>query len=730
MKVKVRDLSKPKIIKKVKVKVKVAKGTKEKELSGIYISKFKTDLVLTKYAETINRVLNETKASLRSGNKSMMTPRGRNEAHIATRGKHQEEVADVAREIAKALGLNANLAELIGKHHDDGHTFNGHTGERIMSSIGQMLNCGYTVHNALSVDMLLSEGILDKIENAIKIQHPEITQEELNKVKEEMYYVFDGILSHDGEGTKTKINPNFDKTFKDVIDEKNKCYTTKEHKKSVLPMTMEGAIIRFADIIAYTRTDILDGFQMGLLKGFDEESLINVEKENKKESKEESKEKEPDYQAYLKVIGTMVAYRDKLLSENNQHGLIDEKQKLLAIQSNLKRQIDEKEAILKKIENGEKVETTEIADEISANLENLEKTYEIAKQKYAECEQKIIERARKYLNSIPEKNKKETVVEMMKNVFIKDLKEFSKDKNYIGFSPAIGEALFDLRAANMDFIVKYTRRTFETEKLPSATLKLVERFAQTLIDTGVIREYAIPDRYKEKIGEVDEANKEKTIKLLKESSNTSKDKLKFRRKVFHRCDNFLNPANYTRTVDELELCFNPVERADLERRKLGYLEMQRRGKEIISNAIDSIQNIAEEDLRIVLGEVQYKGELKKEYARKIADIRNFIQEQYPELTLKSGKKTNISDETRRDIIKKIVEKRSSDLERICAYAFAKEYVEGMSDDTIIDALEIEGIITHREANSARKRNTKKKVADRAAEAQGEVWKKAKEQGER
>lgn len=717
MKVKVRDLSKPKIIKKVKVKI--AKGTKEKEPSGIYISKFKTDLVLTKYAETINRVLNETKASLRSGNKSMMTPRGRNEAHIATRGKHQEEVADVAREIAKALGLNANLAELIGKHHDDGHTFNGHTGERIMSSIGQILNCGYTVHNALSVDMLLSEGILDKIENSIRIQNPEVTQEEISKIKEEMYYVFDGILSHNGEGTDTKIIPNFDKTFKDVIDEKNKCYTVKGYDKKIMPMTMEGAIIRFADIIAYTRTDILDGFQMGLIKGFDEESLMRVSNDIDGDPKK--------YQDYLKVIGTTVAYRDKLLSENNQYGLIDEEQGLLTKKRILKRQIDEYAEMLNKIESGKKVETTETVDEISANLENLKRIYEIAKQKYAECEQKIIERARKYLNSIPEKSKKETVAEMMKNVFIKDLKEFSKDKDYIGFSPAISKALFALRNANMKYIVKYTRRSFETEKLPSATLELVEKFAQTLIDTGVIREYAFSDKYKEKIGEVDEEKKARTIQILKGSSDTQEDKLKFRRKVFHRCDNFLNPANYNRTVNELEVCSNPVERADLERRKLGYIEMQRRGKEIISNAIDSIQNIAEEDLKIVLGETEYKGEFEQEYNKKIEDIREMIAESYSE---QGNTHIYISDEDRKTIIKRIVEKRCSDLERICAYAFAKEYVEGMSDDTIIDALEVEDIITREEANSARKRNTKKKVADKAAEAQGELWKNASEQDEK
>lgn len=706
------------VFKKIKKDQRYTRAKLKKQTqSGIYISRFKKELVLTEYAEIINRVLNETKASLRSGNKSMMTPRGRNEAHISTRGKHQEQVADIAREIAKALGLNEDLAELIGKHHDDGHTFNGHTGERIMSDIGQLTNCGNTVHNALSVDMLLSEGILDKIEDAIRVQYPEVRQGEIEKIKEEMYYVFDGILSHNGEGTDTKIKPNFNKTLKDVIDEKNKCYQIRKYDKSIMPMTMEGAIIRFADIIAYTRTDILDGFQMGLLKGFDEKSLMKVSKDEEGDPKK--------YQDYLRIIGTVVAYRDKLLSENKeQYFPIDAEQDLVTKMKIIKRSIDSKKRQLKSSREG-----TKEAEEIKAEIERLNELYGIASERYKKCERELIERARKYLETIPEKEKKETVADMMKNVFIKDLKEFSKDKDYIGFSPAISQALFALRDANMKYIVKYTRRSFETLKLPSATLELVERLAQTLVDTGVIHEYGMPERYIQMTECFDRAKREQTIKALLESAETPEDRLKFRRKVFHRCDNFLSPVNYNRTVQELEFCSNPVEKADLERRKVKYKKMQERGGEIISNAISSIQSIASDDLRLVLGEDKYSGEFEAQYNRKLDDIRSIIREICPEYEQDGETYLSISEEMRAEIIKRTVRKRSADFERICAYAFAKEYVEGMSDDTIIDALEVEGIITQDEANMARKRDIEARVADRATVALGESWKNARDDEE-
>lgn len=49
--------------------------------------------------------------------------------HFRTRLTHTLEVSQIARTIARALGLNEDLAEAISLGHDLGHTPFGHTGE-------------------------------------------------------------------------------------------------------------------------------------------------------------------------------------------------------------------------------------------------------------------------------------------------------------------------------------------------------------------------------------------------------------------------------------------------------------------------------------------------------------------------------------------------------------------------------------------------------------------------
>lgn len=55
--------------------------------------------------------------------------------HLRNRLTHTIEVAAIARTIALALGLNADLAEAVSLAHDLGHTPFGHAGERAMNSI-------------------------------------------------------------------------------------------------------------------------------------------------------------------------------------------------------------------------------------------------------------------------------------------------------------------------------------------------------------------------------------------------------------------------------------------------------------------------------------------------------------------------------------------------------------------------------------------------------------------
>ena len=69
--------------------------------------------------------------------------------HYRTRLTHTMEVAQIARNLSRALRLNEDLAEVLALVHDVGHPPFGHSGEKGLNEV--MKNCGGFEHNSQSL---------------------------------------------------------------------------------------------------------------------------------------------------------------------------------------------------------------------------------------------------------------------------------------------------------------------------------------------------------------------------------------------------------------------------------------------------------------------------------------------------------------------------------------------------------------------------------------------------
>jgi dGTPase len=137
-----------------------------------------------------------------------------------TRLTHTLEVAQIARTIARAMRLNEDLTEAISLGHDLGHTPFGHSGETALKEI-YAADFSHNEQGVRIVDLLEKNG------------------RGLNLT----YEVRDGILHHS-------------KGYGPIIPE----------DPAELPCTLEGQIVRVADIMAYLNHDLDDAIRSGVIR--------------------------------------------------------------------------------------------------------------------------------------------------------------------------------------------------------------------------------------------------------------------------------------------------------------------------------------------------------------------------------------------------------------------------------------------------------------------------------
>ncbi|MDC7242220.1 MAG: HD domain-containing protein [Spirochaetales bacterium] len=167
--------------------------------------------------------------------------------NITHRVLHVQLVSKIARQIGRALKLNEDLIEAIALGHDLGHVPYGHDGERFLNRICQDENIGSFSHNVQSV------RTLRELEN---------NGRGLNLTVQ----VLDGILCHNGEMLEDVYLPSPAKTAEQFLEEYESCAADGSAGRGIKPMTLEGCVVRIADVIAYIGRDIEDAITIGMLK--------------------------------------------------------------------------------------------------------------------------------------------------------------------------------------------------------------------------------------------------------------------------------------------------------------------------------------------------------------------------------------------------------------------------------------------------------------------------------
>jgi dGTPase len=144
--------------------------------------------------------------------------------HYRTRLTHTLEVAQISRTIAKVLQLHEELTEAIALGHDLGHTPFGHAGERVLDE--------------------LIPGGFNHYQQSLRIVD---------------------VLEHDGSG----LNLTWEVRDGIAHHSKGKGGSPVGMPVSQRSKTLEGQVVRVADLTAYVNHDIDDATRAGILRAED-----------------------------------------------------------------------------------------------------------------------------------------------------------------------------------------------------------------------------------------------------------------------------------------------------------------------------------------------------------------------------------------------------------------------------------------------------------------------------
>ncbi|HLK23177.1 MAG TPA: deoxyguanosinetriphosphate triphosphohydrolase [Caulobacteraceae bacterium] len=159
--------------------------------------------------------------------------------HFRTRLTHSLEVAQIARSLAKALGLDDDLTEAVALAHDLGHPPFGHTGEEALDAATALF--GGFDHNVQTF----------RVVTELERRYPDFDGLNLS------WETLEGVLKHNGPIAERLGRPSWRAVAR---------FNAEYDLKPATFASAEAQVAAIADDIAYNNHDVDDGLQAELFR--------------------------------------------------------------------------------------------------------------------------------------------------------------------------------------------------------------------------------------------------------------------------------------------------------------------------------------------------------------------------------------------------------------------------------------------------------------------------------
>lgn len=588
--------------------------------------------------------------------------------------------------------------------------------------------------------MIISEDICGRAID--KIPGIENNPELRKQLEEEFYYFLDVVISHDGEATKLERNKKTEEysSIKEAVKAKMKLANSRNDYKFIA-QTSEGKIGKYSDVIAYMASDILDGFRMGQITGFDDkylelfgEALIDNPNATSKQKIEyaktllkqikKDKVRELKTDIYNKENSEILTYLNDIIKRAEEKGIdlsnvkpSQEKELAKIVERQIKELQRERE---KQIRLTKKKDKKEIRNK-KRTLRKSSNKFTISKnqrQKLRELKKDVEERRfeeKQYLYS--DINKLREFVEKIKSIntsvvgevtsrlqefIVKDIIQTSLKCGDIRISER-AERVFDgIRKKNIDEIVIHTKWDFQLAEQPVAAMKICEVVTESLIKSGVIRDKFydksirryITDEDALKCMRVGEKRREKQYETYKKRVNNKVKKAKTGNKRYSGKKSQRSKYSLFKSV---------------------YKFAQREGETFADrymNVYDAIPHTVSTNVELALSDKPDLTDILETYQEvELKKIRNKIIAKYGT--------HNITKTQKQEFIEQFVREERQAMERKMAMLISIDYISGMTDESFNELAISTGYMNPKIIKRSRRGSTTIKKLEKLSKQIGE-----------